>query len=65
VNLLAWSDSGEQAQFPVPKDEPYLVTGTGVAFCLTGTAELVARGQLFSTGFDLRWFKVACFDVIA
>ena len=49
MNLLAWSDSGEQAQFPVPKDEPYLVTGTGVAFCLTGTAELVARGQLFST----------------
>jgi hypothetical protein len=36
VNLLAWSDSGEQAQFPVPKDGPYLVTGTGVAFCLPG-----------------------------
>jgi hypothetical protein len=32
VNLLAWSDSGEQAQFPVPKDKPYLVTSTGVAF---------------------------------
>ena len=36
MNLLAWSDSGEQAQFPVPKDGPYLVTGTGVAFCLPG-----------------------------
>ena len=36
MNLLAWSDSGEQAQFPVPKDGPYLVTGTGVASCLPG-----------------------------